>query len=66
MQTLQLDLGERSYPIHIGQGLLQQPELVTPHIRGKSAVVVSNTTVAPLDLQTTDAMLTGLKHSAAI
>ena len=66
MQTLQLDLGERSYPIHIGQGLLQQPELVTSHIRGKSAVVVSNTTVAPLYLQTTDAMLTGLKHSAAI
>ena len=64
MQTLNLDLGERSYPIHIGQGLLQQAELVTPHIKGKSAVVVSNTTVAPLYLAATQAMLTGLKHSA--
>ncbi|QQZ27805.1 3-dehydroquinate synthase [Thiothrix subterranea] len=66
MQTLNLDLGERSYPIHIGQGLLQQSELVTPHIRGKSAVVVSNTTVAPLYLETTQRLLMGLKHSAAI
>jgi len=66
MQTLNLDLGERSYPIHIGQGLLQQSELVTPHIKGKSAVVVSNTTVAPLYLEATQRLLTGLKHSAAI
>ncbi|MDD5392133.1 MAG: 3-dehydroquinate synthase [Thiothrix sp.] len=66
MQTLNLDLGERSYPIHIGQGLLQQAELVTPHIKGKSAVVVSNTTVAPLYLAATERLLDGLKHSAAI
>ncbi len=66
MQTLHLDLGERSYPIHIGQGLLQQSELVRPHIKGKSAVVVSNTTVAPLYLQATEGLLEGLKHSAVI
>lgn len=66
MQTLNLDLGDRSYPIHIGQGLLQQTELVTPHIRGKSAVVVSNTTVAPLYLEATQRLLSGLKHSAVI
>ena len=66
MQTLNLDLGERSYPIHIGQGLLQQSELVTPHIKGKSAVVVTNTTVAPLYLEATQRLLTGLKHSTVI
>ncbi|SEA81445.1 3-dehydroquinate synthase [Thiothrix caldifontis] len=66
MQTLHLDLGDRSYPIHIGQGLLQQAELITPHIRGKSAVVVSNSTVAPLYLETTQRLLSGLKHSAVI
>ena len=27
MQTLKVDLGERSYPIYIGEGLLDQPEL---------------------------------------
>ncbi|MGB3917918.1 3-dehydroquinate synthase [Thiothrix litoralis] len=63
MQTLNLELGERSYPIHIGQGLLQHAELVTPHIKGNSAVVVSNTTVAPLYLTAAQQMLTGLKHS---
>lgn len=66
MQTLHLDLGDRSYPIHIGQGLLQQAELITPYIRGKSAVVVSNSTVAPLYLETTQRLLSGLKHSAVI
>lgn len=66
MQTLPLDLGPRSYPIHIGQGLLQRPELLTPHIRGNSAVVVSNTTVAPLYLDKTERLLAGLRHSASI
>ncbi len=66
MQTLNLDLGERSYPIHIGQGLLKQAELLTPHIHGKSVVTVSNTTVAPLYLAATEQLLSGFKHSAAI
>ena len=30
MQTLKVDLGERSYPIYIGEGLLDQPELLAP------------------------------------
>lgn len=50
MQTLTVDLGDRSYPIHIGAGLLQQSELVLPHLEQKRVVVVSNTTVAPLYL----------------
>jgi len=51
MQTLNVALGERSYPIHIGSGLLQHAELFAQHLpkRGKVAVV-SNTTVAPLYL----------------
>lgn len=66
MQTLNLDLGERSYPIHIGQGLLKQAELLMPHIHGKSVVTVSNTTVAPLYLAATEQLLSSFKHSAAI
>lgn len=50
MKVLNVDLGERSYPIYIGQGLLQQKELITQHIHGGSSVVVSNETVAPLYL----------------
>ncbi len=50
MDTLNVDLGERSYPIHIGRGLLGRAELVAPHVRGRRVLVVSNETVAPLYL----------------
>ncbi|MBT8765668.1 3-dehydroquinate synthase [Metapseudomonas boanensis] len=51
MRTLQVDLGERSYPIHIGSGLLSRPELFTPHIAGRQVAIVTNETVAPLYLE---------------
>lgn len=50
-QTLNVDLGERSYPIHIGCGILSRVDLILPHITQKKAVVVTNTTVAPLYLE---------------
>lgn len=51
MQTLDVGLAERSYQIHIGQGLLTQPDLLLKHIPNKRVTVVSNTTVAPLYLE---------------
>lgn len=51
MQTLSVGLAERSYPIHIGSGLLSNSELLLPHLTAKRAMIVSNTTVAPLYLQ---------------
>ena len=51
MQTLNVELGSRSYPIHIGAGLLGRPDLLIPHIRGQQVAVVSNDTVAPLYMQ---------------
>lgn len=50
MKTLTVSLGDRSYPIHIGDQLLSQPELLQPHIAGHQVMVVSNETVAPLYL----------------
>ncbi len=50
MKTLNVDLGDRSYPIFIGAGLLNKPELMTPYIKGQSIAIVSNTKVAPLYL----------------
>jgi len=52
MKTLQLELGERSYPIHIGPGLLSQTALYEPAIRGRQVMVISNDTVAPLYIDT--------------
>ncbi|MDO8907717.1 MAG: 3-dehydroquinate synthase [Pseudohongiella sp.] len=51
MHTLTVELGERSYPIYIGAGLLGQTGLLPPHIHGKRAVIVSNEVVAPLYLE---------------
>lgn len=51
IQTLVVALGERAYPIHIGCGVLSQPELIVPHIKQKKVVVVTNSTVAPLYLE---------------
>jgi 3-dehydroquinate synthase len=57
MQTLTVDLGDRSYPIHIGAGLLSQPALILPHLPQKRVAVVTNTTVAPLYLEQLTATL---------
>ena len=47
---LQVELGDRSYPIEIGQSLLGHPELIAQHVAGKRAVIITNTVVAPLYL----------------
>ena len=48
---LNVDLGERSYPISIGAGLLADPSLLDQHIAGRKVAIVTNTTVAPLYLE---------------
>jgi 3-dehydroquinate synthase len=50
MQTLTVALGERSYPIHVGAGLLARIELITARLPQPRVAIVSNTTVAPLYL----------------
>ncbi|MES2900525.1 MAG: iron-containing alcohol dehydrogenase, partial [Pseudomonadota bacterium] len=55
--TLNVDLGERSYPIAIGAGLLGDPSLLLPHIGGARVAIVTNTTVAPLYLERVSAAL---------
>ena len=66
MTTLTVDLGERSYPIYIGSSLLGDKELLKPYIPGNSALIVTNETVAPLYLEKTQSMLSGLRHEAVI
>ena len=50
-QVLHVDLGDRSYPITIGQSLLDNPEIVAAKIPGSRVAVVTNTVVAPLYLE---------------
>jgi len=58
-QLVEVELGDRSYPIHIGTGLLGDASLIKPHIRGRQVCVVSNDTVAPLYMETVCQALTG-------
>jgi len=51
MNTLHVDLGARSYPIHIGRSLLGDPQWVASHVHGTQVMIVTNETIAPLYLQ---------------
>lgn len=48
METLNVSLGERSYPIYIKQGAMFDVALFEPHIKGSKVVIVTNDTLAPL------------------
>lgn len=50
MATLNLDLGERSYPIFIDTGVLDKAELLSSYISGNRVCIISNDIVAPLYL----------------
>jgi len=48
VNTLTVELAERSYPILIGPGLLDNAALLDEHVPRSAVLLVSNTTVAPL------------------
>lgn len=51
VSKITIGLEERSYPIYIGKGLLDQAEYLLPHIKSTQVMIVTNTTVAKLYLQ---------------
>lgn len=57
MRTLTVELGDRSYPIYIGQSLLGNAELLTRHVDSRQVMIVTNETVAPLYLERVQAAL---------
>lgn len=50
MQTLTVALGDRSYPVHVGAGLLTHADLITTRLPQRKAAIVTNETIAPLYL----------------
>ncbi|PWF62666.1 3-dehydroquinate synthase [Shewanella sp. BC20] len=50
-QQIQVDLGERSYPIYIGQNLMSDSETLSRYLLKKRILIVTNETVAPLYLK---------------
>ena len=66
MQTLEVDLGERSYPILIGAQLIDQGELLSRYIRGKQVAIITNETVAPLYLERLSQSLAGYSLTSVV
>ena len=58
-RSITVELGERTYPIFIGSGLLGGGFDLSAHVRGPDWLVVTNETVEPLYLDALVANLTG-------
>ena len=63
-QVLQVALGERSYPIHIGEGIAHDPALYRAHLAGRRAAVVTSETVARLHAPAIEAALAPVAGAA--
>ena len=59
-QTINVALGQRSYPVWIGAGVLHEQNRWRAVLRGRHVLVISNTTVAPLYLERVTQALHGL------
>jgi len=66
MRTLNVDLADRSYPIYIGEGLLDDPRYFEPHIRGRQVAIVTNETIAPLYLDRLQKTLASYKVTTVV
>lgn len=66
MQTLQVALPDRHYPIYTGAGLLDDAALFTAHIAGRQVMIVTNETVAPHYLARLKATLEGFELAEVI
>jgi 3-dehydroquinate synthase len=64
IRTIDVVLGSRSYPVWIGPGLLADTARWRAALRGRHALVISNTTVAPLYLDRVAEGLDGLHWSS--
>lgn len=61
MTSLSVELGTRSYPIHIGPKLLADAAALLPMLQGRRCLLVTNETIAPLYLQSLQDALSGVQ-----
>lgn len=66
MESLQISLGERSYPILIGAGLLGDTTTLATHIEARDLLIVTNDKVGPLYLEKLQASLSGKRTTAIV
>ena len=66
MERLRIELGERSYPILVGAGLLDDPGLLGESVAARDVLVVTNTTVGPLYLARLERSLAGKRVASVV
>ncbi len=66
MDQLHISLGERSYPIIIGAGLLSEADVVSSHVEARDLLIVTNERVAPLYLDRLRLSLQGKRTAVVI
>ncbi len=59
MFTVNVELGDRSYPIFVAEGLLNSADVVAPYLGQGRVVIVSNDVVAPLYMETVKQLFAG-------
>ncbi len=59
MSVIKVQLGARSYAVHVGSGMLANSSLIADSIAGRHVLIVSNETVAPLYLDKLQTALHG-------
>lgn len=57
-KQVQVNLGDRSYPIYIGSGEIQQIDIAS-HVQGQKVLIVTNETIAPLYLDLVEKQFSG-------
>jgi 3-dehydroquinate synthase len=65
-ERVDIALGERSYPILIGPGLLRDSAALGENIKARDLLIVTNETVAPLYLQTLTDSLQGKRVQSMV
>jgi 3-dehydroquinate synthase len=65
-EMLEVNLGDRRYPIVIGPDVLGRQELLLPHVAGNQVCVITDETVAPLYLDRVRAALSAIRQVDAI
>jgi len=66
MKTIEVDLGDRKYPIYIGESILSDQKLFDEHITSSQILIVTNEKVAPLYLKHIEDSLSKVSHDVLI
>jgi 3-dehydroquinate synthase len=65
-KILNVELGDKSYPIYIGIDLLSMKSLFVDQIKGRQVMIVTNKTIAPLYLEQLTSILDGFNVQSLI